>query len=266
MTYDYRAGKQRIQNILDNQLDVIEQGKLPKDGEFTFDNAYYSWVTAVFVDIRDSTSLCKNEDKTKVSKVLRSFTSEVIEILRDSDNLREIGIRGDCVYAIYTTPFFPNVYDVFDKAVDVNTFMKMLNSLLSNKGLPNISVGIGISTAQELVIKAGRKGVRDNQNVPINNKVWIGDAVTKASNFSSLGNKDGIGSIVISRFTYSYIKDELLKNSNGQAENWFELKYSQEFGDYYHAHDVVNVEFNAWIGEEVPLNLFAHILSKGYTG
>lgn len=35
---------------------------------------------------------------------MKSFTSELIEILRKNDNLRDIGIRGDCIYAIYTTP------------------------------------------------------------------------------------------------------------------------------------------------------------------
>ena len=103
-TYDYKEGKKRIESILDNELEVVEQDKVPKDEEFTFSNGYYSWVSAIFVDIRDSSSLFAEEDKEKVSKVIRSFTSEVIEILRKDDNLREIGIRGDCVYAIYTTP------------------------------------------------------------------------------------------------------------------------------------------------------------------
>jgi peptidyl-tRNA hydrolase len=35
--------------------------------------------------------------------------------------------------------------------------MKMLNKLLDEKGFSRISVGIGVSTAQELVVKAGRK-------------------------------------------------------------------------------------------------------------
>lgn len=41
-SYDYKEGKTRIKNILDNKLDVIEQNKVPSDSEFTFDNGYYS--------------------------------------------------------------------------------------------------------------------------------------------------------------------------------------------------------------------------------
>ncbi len=181
--YDYRKGKERIENILDNVLEVVEQDELPKDDAFTFSNGYYSWVTGIFVDIRDSSTLFADEDKEKVSKIIRSFTSEVIEILRNDDNLREIGIRGDCVYAIYTTPKKDDILELADKAFYINTYMKMLNKLLAERSLSKIRVGIGMSTAQELVVKAGRK------DVGINSKVWIGKAVTRASNLSSLGNK-----------------------------------------------------------------------------
>ena len=240
--YDYKQGKARIQNILDNTLEVIEQSKLPNDDNFTFDNAYHSWVTAVFVDIRDSTSLCSNEEKTKVSKVLRSFTSEVIEILRDSDNLREIGIRGDCVYAIYTTPTIDVVYGVTKKAFYVNTFMKMLNKLLLTRNLPSISVGIGISTAQDLVIKAGRK------NVGINSKVWIGKAVTKASNLSSLGNKNGVNSIVLSYSTYQNIISLMLEKNN-DAKSWFK-KINTDSSALQ--ADIIISDFNSWILSGMP--------------
>ena len=92
--YDYKAGKQRLEEILDNDMEVVEQDKLPNDDDFTFTNGYYSWVSAIFVDMRDSTELCADEDKEKLAKVFRSFSSEIIEILRDDDNLREIGMRG----------------------------------------------------------------------------------------------------------------------------------------------------------------------------
>ena len=124
--YDYKKGKERIEAILDNELTVIEQNELPTDYAFTFSNSYYSWVTGFFVDIRDSSELFADENKEKVSKVIRSFTSEVIEILRKDEKLREIGIRGDCVYAIYTTPSKDAIYELADKTFWINTYMKML--------------------------------------------------------------------------------------------------------------------------------------------
>lgn len=49
--YDYKKGKERIEEILDNKLEIIEGNKIPKDDSFTFSNGYYGWVTGIFVDI-----------------------------------------------------------------------------------------------------------------------------------------------------------------------------------------------------------------------
>lgn len=238
--YDYKEGKKRVKEILDNKLEVIEQDKVPKDNDFTFSNGYYSWVTALFVDIRDSSNLFADQNKEKVAKVIRSFTSEVIEILRDDDNLREIGIRGDCVYAIYTTPYKNDIYEVADKSFWVNTYMKMLNKLLKEKNLPTVSVGIGVATAKELVVKAGRK------DVGINSKVWIGDAVSKASNLSSLGNKNGLDPIVFSDLCYVNFINEFVKKNGEEAKTWFKRKDTSDYGTYYYAN-IIKKDFDDWI-------------------
>lgn len=243
--YDYRKGKERIEEILDNILEIIEQNEVPTDSAFTFSNGYYSWVSGVFVDIRNSTSLFADEDKEKLSKVIRSFTSEIIEILRDDDNLREIGIRGDCVYAVYTTPTKSDVLEVADKTF-FNTYMNMLNKLLSERDLMNIKVGIGMSTAQELVIKAGRK------DVGINNKVWIGKAVARASKYSSVGNKNGKSALVYSSCSYSSFIDALKKRNEGKdVESWFTYHSDEGEGAYYTA-SVIKSDFDEWISQGMP--------------
>lgn len=185
--------------------------RFPNDDSFTFSNGYYCWVTTIFVDIRNSSALFGDEDKEKVAKVIKSFTSETIEILRNNDNLREIGIRGDCVYAIYTSPMKRDEYELAEKTFYINTFMKMLNELLLGRNLPEIKIGIGMSTSKELVIKAGRK------DVGINSKVWIGKAVARASKFSSFGNKDGIAPLIFSKSSYdqfiSFLEEKIEKAS-----------------------------------------------------
>lgn len=244
--YDYKKGKERVESILDGNLEVIEKDELPSDESFTFSNGYYSWISAVFVDIRKSSILFADEDKEKVSKLIRSFTSEVIEILRKDDNLREIGIRGDCVYAVYTTPKKADIYEVADKTFYINTYMKMLNTLLSDRSLPNISVGIGMSTAKELVVKAGRK------DVGINSKVWIGEAVTKASNLSSLGNKNGLSPLLYSDCSYNNFIDKLVENNQDKdPKSWFHEKYDYKNGTYYSAN-IIKSDFDTWIQNGMP--------------
>ncbi|MCK5129021.1 MAG: adenylate cyclase [Clostridiales bacterium] len=241
-SYDYKAGKKRVKEILNNDLDVIGENRLPTDEKFTFDNSYKSWVSAIFVDIRDSSILFTDEDEKKVSKIIRSFTSEVVEILKGDDNLREIGIRGDCVYSVYTTPYLNDEHEIFEKCVMINTYMEMLNKLLKEKSFPEIFVGIGVSTAMEMVVKAGRK------DAGINNKVWIGDAVSKASNLSSLGNKGIIGAMVFSSFSYDCFIDIEIKNSGEEAKKWFKREYKEEYGTYYHS-SITFTEFIRWINE-----------------
>lgn len=242
-TYDYKKGKQRVKDILDNKLEIIENDKLPSIENLTYSNAYKSWVTAIFVDIRESTKLFTEEDKSKVSKIIRSFTSEVIEILRDDDNLREIGIRGDCVYAIYTSPQKENVYECCDKAIYVNTYMDMLNKLLVEKSFSKLKIGIGVGTEKELIVKAGRK------DSGINNTVWIGDAVTKASNLSSIANKWGNESLLFSNTSYINIIKQLIANNKGEnVESWFTVKTDSKLGIYYSA-SIIKREFNNWIKE-----------------
>jgi class 3 adenylate cyclase len=237
--YDYVAGKKRVIDIIEKRPEVIDSPELPSDDAFTFENSYRSWVTGIFVDIRRSTDLFSNEDKVLVTRVIRSFTSEIIEIFRKEAHLSEIGIRGDCVYAIYTTPKQADVYEVLDMSFFANTYMRMLNILLGNYSLPTLDVGIGLATSQDLVIKAGRK------DTGINNKVWIGPAVARASKFASRGNKDGHKPIVLSELTYSNTIDLLLKDSK-DAVTWFTARSDSELGAYYDA-SLLKTEFNNWI-------------------
>ncbi len=242
-SYDYKEGKKRVEAILDNELEIIEQNELPSIANLTFENAYKCWVSAIFVDIRNSTGLFTNKDKTKVSKIIRSFTSEIIEILRQGENLREIGIRGDCVYAIYTTPTKDDIYECIQKAFYVNTYMNMLNKLLFRKKYPTLRAGIGIGTAKELIVKAGRK------NIGINNPVWIGSAVTGASNLSSIANKDGHAPIAFSAPTFSNTIEQLRKNNNEKdVDSWFTEYYDTDLGTFYCAN-IIKTDFGNWIDD-----------------
>lgn len=246
MSYDYKSGKQRVQDILSNPMNVVESSKLPSTDNLTFDNAYHSWISSIFVDIRNSTAMFSDSrDREETSRAVRAFTSEIIEILRGDDLERELGIRGDCVYAIYTTPKKSDINDLFTKACWVNTYMKMLNKLLAQNGMEQIKAGIGLATGNDHVIKAGRK------NTGINATVWVGEAVTKASKLSSYGDKNGIGRIVCSSLFYSNMID-CLKNDcpDKNPESWFHSDSSLPFGAKY--SDVIMSDMNDWINRGMP--------------
>lgn len=238
MHYDYRAGKKRIDEILDSGMAVIEKNRLPKNDELTFDNSYLSWISAIFIDIRESTELMARDDQEYVAKIVRCFTSELIEILRGEDNLREIGIRGDCVYAVYTTPKKRDVDNVFDLAVWCNTYLNMLNAVLRKRGLDTLRAGIGLGVGHDHVIKAGRKGV------DINAHVWMGKAVSTASKLSGYGQKDRRQRIWMSSLFYNNTIDiEVERNS--EAKSWFSKSSGEPYGCYQ--CDVIMPELEEWI-------------------
>ncbi|BCB37335.1 adenylate cyclase [Bacillus cereus] len=241
--YDYKERKKKVEEILDNTDKVNEVDKFPQDKDFTYTNGYKAWASAIFVDLRDSTTLFSGKNDVDIAKLIRGFTSEVIEILRKDtdDDLKEIGIRGDCVFAVYSTQFKRDIYDVADRAFHINTYMKMLNKLLVERNLPTIKAGIGLATNKTLAVKAGRK------SSGINNLVWIGDSVAKAAKLSDLGNKNSIGPIVMSSVFYSnYIEIQKEKQPNDDVEKWWTTAYDSSYGTYYHA-TLFKTDFNNWI-------------------
>lgn len=240
--YDYEQGKLRIAKILNNPMPIEKKNYIPAGDNFTFDNGYMAQVTAIFVDIRDSTKLFSNKNE-QTAKVVRAFTSEIIEILRDDSKfMEEIGIRGDCVYAIYDTPYNSDVFKCAIKTFYINTLINMLNKMLRQKGIQEIKAGIGMATDQELIIKAGR------MRSGINSKVWIGNAVTKASKLSSLGDKDDYPRLFYSKLSYDNFIDELVKkNPNANTKSWFKTKsFGKSIGQAYY-DNIFQADFSNWI-------------------
>jgi len=247
-TYDYEERKQKVEEILKNTDKVEEKRKFPKEEEFTYTNGYKAWGTAIFIDIRNSTELFSTdskEEELEVSKVVRGFTSEVIEILRqNNDNqLEEIGVRGDCVYAIYSTPTKNDIHDVWERGVYINTYMKMYNKLLDKKSLPKIKVGIGMASARTVAVKAGRK------SSGINGIVWIGKGVSIASKLSDLANKGSYEPILISsNFHHNLEEPHTKKQSKEKFDDFFDEAYEKNIGTFYQAN-VIDIEFNNWINQ-----------------
>lgn len=246
MNYDYKKGKENILNILESKTEIIKQ-KIPKnDTEFTYENGIKSWIASIFIDIVDSSSLFKNQKEDIVSRIIRSFASEIISILQSDENLRKIGLRGDAVYAVYSVEYKNDLLSVFRLAYEINTFMIMFNKLLKNNQFPTITAGIGLGASEDLVIKAGRK------NYGYNDLIFIGSAVVDASKLSEEANRQAIGGIAMNPFFYQNIIEEL-KIENPEYLNWIKAKYTSNYGyarevKFYHC-DIVLSDFEKWIKE-----------------
>lgn len=243
--YDFKKSKETVSSILNSPTKIIKKDFVPSsESEFTYENGITDWVGALFVDIVDSSKQFQSPNEN-TARVIRSFCSEIISILKDDDNYREIGIRGDCVYSIYNAQYQEDLVEIFRHAYRINSFMKMLNKLLDKNGYSNIRAGIGLGCSQELIIKAGQNGSG------INDKIWIGKAVVDAAHLSDVANRNGISPIAMSPLFYDNVIEHLCEE-NEKYKSWISAHPSSYYGsvDYYHC-SIIEIDFDKWIEENI---------------
>lgn len=247
MITDYKKLKTDITKILNNKTGVTKKAVPKNPEEFTFDNGLKSWVGSIFIDLVDSSSLFKNQKEEIIARIMRAFTSGIIDILNSNEKIRQIGLRGDCVFAIYSTEYQSDLVDMFRLAYQINTYMKMLNKILTNNSFPTVLAGIGLGASEDLVIKAGKKFSG------YNDLIFIGNAVVDASKLSNEANRQSIGSIAMNTTFYNNIIEEL-KKENANYGSWIKAKYNNTYYSgsssiqYYYC-DIIQSDFNTWIDE-----------------
>lgn len=238
---EFRNCKKRVIDILTSKTSIKEMDSIPSnEDEFTYENGIKTWVGALFVDIRNSTDYFKKNKAEKISRVMRAFCSEIISILQKDENFRQIGIRGDCVYGIFSVPLKRDLICILENAILINTFQEMFQKILFENSMPTFEIGIGLGCSEDLVIKAGKKGTG------INDLIWIGDAVIDACKLSSQGNTDGFEPIVMSKCFYSNIKDEKA-NIQKAYSSYCSQKYSNKLDDFVWHCNMIQINFNNWI-------------------
>ena len=243
--YDYKEGRKRINAILNSKTKIKESTSIPKyESEFTYENGISTWVGALFVDIRDSTVYFKENKSEHVARIMRAFCSEKITILNKNDNYRQIGIRGDCIYAIYSAPLQADLINILNDAIMINTFNKMFQKILENNNLKTFKIGIGLGVSKDLIVKAGKKGTGISDNI------WIGDAVIDASKLSNQGNKYGFKPIVMDANFYYNIKDYKADEKYQYSHYFEERKSNILYTNVYHGY-MVYPGFNDWIDSEM---------------
>ncbi|MDO5878282.1 MULTISPECIES: adenylate/guanylate cyclase domain-containing protein [Paenarthrobacter] len=183
--YSYLSSAARIDEILNQPTGQFEEkDNFPDRDKLTYTNGVYGKCTAIFVDIRDSSSLPDKHQRPALAKIYRSFISEMVAVLNGSALVREVNIVGDCVWAVYSTPAKSDIDDLFSLVCTANTLKKLLNAKLEEKELTPLKLGIGVDYGRALMIKAGYSGSG------INDVIYMGDVVNRAAH---LANKAGRG-------------------------------------------------------------------------
>ena len=181
--YDFLKSLERMDDILNaDNKQYEDKDSIPQRGLLTFTNGFYVNCTALFVDICDSSKLPEYQNRPVLAKIYRSFISELVALFNGAPKCKEVNINGDCVWAVFDTPYKDDIDNVFFTACQANSLIDILNYKLEKKGYKTYKVGIGIDYGRALMIKAGHKGSS------INDVVWMGDVVNQACHYAAKGN------------------------------------------------------------------------------
>jgi hypothetical protein len=232
--YDFKVGKDRIISRLNTEINISEDHEwlLDKNDYISQDKSIRTFVSVISVNLKKSRELFKMNEKDILSKLMKVFLSEIIQILSELDIKRDMNIIDDTVYAIYATPTKDDVYNVARLTFTINTFMRMINKLLDEKNLPKIAVGIGMGTSYDTLIEVKQKGTRFNKVIP------VGSAMSDALNLSKISNQmDSDESIGFNEIAYINFIDQLV-SENEDAKSWF----IQKEDNYYASIIYTNFE------------------------
>lgn len=233
ISYEYIKSFERIDTIIETSDNSFEElDEIPSRDKLTYTNGFYVNCSALFVDIRDSSQIPNKHTRPKLAKLYRTYISEIVAIMNGNNLCSEINIVGDCVSGIFNTPYKSNFDSVFVTAVQISSFIDVLNCKFKKNNIEQINVGIGLSYGRSLMIKAGYSGSG------INDIVWMGDVVNEASKLSSYGNNTWLDNkMMISSIFYNNLNEQ-----NQEFLDWNIIR------NCYHCN-IVHNDMNSWYQE-----------------
>lgn len=231
-SYNFENSLSRIDDILNaGDGNYQDADKMPTRDKLTYTNGYYVDCTAIFVDICGSSDMTDVHKRPVLAKIYRSFISEMVAMFNSYSQCREISINGDCVWAVFDTPYKDDVDTAFSAACRANALIDILNYKLSKKNYTQYDANIGMDYGRALMIQAGYKGSG------INDVVWMGDVVNSACHLCA-EDRGYFGKRI-------FLSDTIYSNLNGSNKS-----LCQQFsGSIYHS-SAVNTEMNNWLKKQ----------------
>ena len=238
-TYSYKVedSAQRMDDILNADNDEYQdnENNIPTRDKLTYKNGYYVNVTALFIDMIDSSKLTDGHQRPTLAKMYRSFLSECVAIMNSWSMCKEININGDCVWGVFETPKKSDVDNVISVAAQLNSMVNILNSKLQKKKYDTISVGIGIDDGRTLMVKAGYSGSG------INDVIWMGNTINNACHLANKAGRNGRKTIIITQQIYD--------NINEHHQGLFDSFYDTEDLVTKYEGNVIRSEMEKWLEE-----------------
>ncbi len=142
-------------------------------------------LTVMFCDMRGFTAMSETMAPTQLQALLNGVFSRLTDVIRRNRGTID-KYMGDCVMAFWGAPVETREHAALavKAAIEMTQAMQLLNIERREKGLPEISMGIGLNTGTMCV---GDMGSHDRRSYTV-----VGDAVNLGSRLEGLSKTYGV--------------------------------------------------------------------------
>lgn len=232
--FNLESSLKRIDAILNADNNQFEEANsIPNRDKLTYTNGFYVNCAALFVDIRESSTMTDEHRRPVLAKVYRSFISEIVALFNENNITKEVNNHGDCVWCVCDTPYKSDIDELFSMAARACSMVDILNYKLKKKGYTTYSVGVGMDYGRALMIKAGCDGSG------INDVIWMGDVVNQACHLCNDANSGYFDKrVFLSNVVYNNLNEDNQKLC------------SKDVGRDIYQANIVNITMNNWLKEQ----------------
>ncbi len=233
-SFNLESSLKRIDAILNADNKQFEEANsIPSREKLTYTNGFYVDCAALFVDIRESSTMTDEHKRPVLAKVYRSFISEIVALFNENNITKEVNIHGDCVWCVCDTPYKSDIDELFSMTARACSMVDILNYKLKKKGYTTYSVGVGIDYGRALMIKAGCEGSG------INDVIWMGDVVNQACHLCNDANSGYFDKRV-------FLSNVIYNNLNEDNQKLC----SKDVGRDIYQANIVNITMNDWLKKQ----------------
>lgn len=233
-SFNLESSLKRIDAILNADNKQFEEANsIPSREKLTYTNGFYVDCAALFVDIRESSTMTDEHKRPVLAKIYRSFISEIVALFNGNSITKEVNIHGDCVWCVCDTPYKSDIDELFSMAARACSMVDILNYKLEKKEYTTYSVGVGIDYGRALMIKAGCDGSG------INDVIWMGDVVNQACHLCNEANSGYYDKrVFLSNVVYNNLNEDNQKLC------------SKDVGRDIYQANIVNITMNDWLKKQ----------------
>jgi class 3 adenylate cyclase len=200
--------QRHLLRLLGRAVDPRVMKRLLANPDVTFLKGERTFLSVLYVDIRDSTGLAQRTEPELLVEFINDYLGKMSSVVLTNEGTIDKFV-GDEVIALFSAPFYQEDHAL--RAVQVGLEMqKAHNSVMETwreKGIDKAPIGVGIATG-ELI--AGEMGSEQRTDYTV-----IGSAANLGSRICSLAEA---GQVLISQETYDLVKDRIEAKSISGVE------------------------------------------------